>query len=188
MKLVNQDRAPTIWGVPRLEEMLKDLKGRCYINLDKFWNCPDEIAALVRKLGMQDQVLIKTSASEENFARVEAVASDLPYMVIAREDNFSDDLLRRNMRYAGVEALFTSEDAAICQPEYLAAMRDKGLVTWANSIVYNYKTVLSAGHTDDIAVSEDPDYGWGWLLDRGFRIIQTDWPLALKQYLQSRKG
>lgn len=188
LRLVNQDSAPTVWGVPRLEEMLGYLNGKAYINLDKFWTCPDEIASLVRKMGMQDQVLIKTGAGEENFARVEAVASDLPYMVIAREkDDFSDNLLKRNMRYVGVEALFVTEEAPICQPEYLQAMNAKGLVTWVNSIVYNYKAVLSAGHTDDVAVSEDPDYGWGWLLDRGFRIIQTDWPLALKQYIEGRK-
>ena len=118
-----------------------------------------------------------------------ATSGEYEAELIAREkDDFSDSLLKRKMRYVGVEALFVTEEAPICQPEYLQAMNDKGLVTWANSIVYNYKAVLSAGHTDDVAVSEDPDYGWGWLLDRGFRIIQTDWPLALKQYLQSRKG
>jgi len=188
LRLVNQDNTPTVWGVPRLEEILQYLNGKAYINLDKFWTCPEDISAMVRRLGMQDQVLIKTGNSEENFARVESVASDLPYMVIAKEkDDFSDSLLKRNMRYVGVEALFTTEDAPIAQPEYLQSMRDKGLVTWVNSIVYNYKAVLSAGHTDDVAVSVDPDFGWGWLLDRGFRIIQTDWPLALKQYIENRK-
>ena len=46
-----------------------------------------------------------------------------------------------------------------------------------------FHAVLTAGHTDDIAVSADPHYGWGWLINRGFNIIQTDWPLALSNYL-----
>lgn len=187
LRLVNQDRTPTEWGVPRLEETLRYLQGKCYINLDKFWTCPEEIAALVRKLGMQDQVLIKTSNKRENFKRVEEVAWDIPYMVIARDnDDFTEELLGRRMRYMGVEALFDADDAPIAQPEYLARMRERGLVTWANGIVYDYKAVLSAHHNDDISISEDEALGWGWIIDRGFRIIQTDWPMMLHNYLKKR--
>ena len=45
---------------------------------------------------------------------------------------------------------------------------------------------LSGGHTDDVSVTEDPDKGWGWVVEKGFDIIQTDWTLALRQYLQNR--
>ena len=77
-----------------------------------------------------------------------------------------------------------SENVPICQESYVRGMADRGMVMWANSIVYDHNAVLTAGHTDDIAVSVDPDYGWGWLVNRGFNIIQTDWPLALKTYLK----
>ena len=105
--LHNQDGTPTQYHVPRFKDVLEQLKDRCIINLDKFWTCPEEIAAEVRAMNMQDQVLIKTNASAENYDRVEEVAWDLPYMVIAREkDDFTEELLKRNMRYVGVEALF----------------------------------------------------------------------------------
>ena len=184
MVLRNQDSALTPYHVPRLREVLELLRGKCYINLDKFWSCPVEIAREVRALNMQDQVLIKTGTGEENFRRVEETAPDLPYMVIAWDrDDFSGELRRRKLRYVGVEALFASDEVPICQESYVREMTRQGMVMWANSIVYDYNAVLTAGHTDDIAVSEDPDYGWGWLIDRGFNIIQTDWPLALKAYL-----
>lgn len=182
--LRNQDGAHTQYHVPRLREVLELLRGRCYINLDKFWSCPARIAREVRELNMQDQVLVKTMNDPDIFARVEEVASDLPYMVVAwDEDDFTQELLKRNMRYVGVEALFASEDKPICQESYVRGMTDQGMVMWANSIVYDYRAVLTAGHTDDIAISTDPDHGWGWLIDRGFNILQTDWPLALKTYL-----
>lgn len=185
MRLVNQDGAYTQYEVPHFYEVLEMLRGKAYINIDKFWGCPDDISKMVRTLGMQDQVLIKTTVSEENFRRVEEVASDLPYMVIARDtDDFSDNLLKRNMRYVGVEALFEREDAPIAQKDYIESLRKNGLIAWVNSIVYNYKTVLSAGHTDDVAVSKSEAEGWGWLVDRGFGIIQTDWPLHLRMYLE----
>lgn len=182
--LRNQDGAHTQYPVPRLREVLELLRGKCYINLDKFWSCPEEIAREVWELGMQDQVLVKTMNSAENFARVEEVASDLPYMVVAWDkDDFSEELQKRKLRYVGVEALFATEDVPICQEAYVRSMTQKGMVMWANSIVYDYNAVLTAGHTDDIAVSTDPAYGWGWLIDRGFNIIQTDWPLMLGRYL-----
>ncbi len=185
MFLRNQDSALTPYHVPYFEDVLKLLKGKCYINIDKFWSCPDDIAKAVRAQNMQDQVLIKTSNTKEDFARVEEVAADLPYMVIAWDkDEFTEDLLQRKIRYVGVEALFSTEDVPIASEHYLASLRQKGLVAWANSIVYDYKAVLTAGHTDDLAVSEDPDAHWGWLINRGFNIIQTDWPLALGQYLK----
>ncbi len=46
------------------------------------------------------------------------------------------------------------------------------------------RAVIAARHTDDTAMRGDPEYGWGWLVDRGFDIIQTDWPFQLNQFLR----
>ncbi|MBP3701044.1 MAG: glycerophosphodiester phosphodiesterase, partial [Lachnospiraceae bacterium] len=134
-----------------------------------------------------DQWLIKSRNTQADFNRIEETAWDIPYIVMARDrDDFTDELLRRNIRYIGVDALFDSENTPIAQTSYTENMSKKHLVTWANGIVYDYKAILSAGHNDDVSVSENPDLGWGWLIDRGFRIIQTDWTLALDRYLNKR--
>ncbi|MBQ1216649.1 MAG: glycerophosphodiester phosphodiesterase, partial [Clostridia bacterium] len=31
---------------------------------------------------------------------------------------------------------------------------------------------------------QDPSVGWGWLADRGFDIIQTDWLMQCDTYLK----
>ena len=62
-------------------------------------------------------------------------------------------------------------------------MHVDGQLTWVNSIVYNHKAVLSGGHSDDSALSISREHGWGWLADRGFDIIQTDWPQLLIDFL-----
>lgn len=186
MYLMNQDGVPTQYKVSRFDEILERFKGRCYINIDKFWMWPTEIAQKVRDHGMQDQVLIKNSPSEEAFRCVEEVAGDLPYMLIVNErDDYSEMLKRRKMRYVGVEALFASDDAPICSDEYIARMHDMGLLLWSNAIIYNYKAVLAAGHSDDISASGNPDAGWGWLAKKGFDIIQTDWIMPCVKYLES---
>jgi len=63
-------------------------------------------------------------------------------------------------------------------------MHGRGKIVWANSIVYNYKSVLSAGHTDDISMTEDEELGWGWLADRGFDLIQTDFVYQCRTFLE----
>ena len=56
------------------------------------------------------------------------------------------------------------------------------------AIVYDYRTVLTAGHSDDRATAgRDPEGAWGWLADCGYDFIQTDWLLACDQFL-SRTG
>jgi len=187
MFLRNQDSTPTQYRVPRMEEVLNLLRGRCYINIDKFWDWPKEIGELIRRLGMQDQVLVKTAADPACFKAVEEVAADLPYMIITRDtDPYSETLLKRPLRYAGAEVLFAQDTAPVAQPDYIQWMHDHGLIVWANAIVYNHKTQLTGGHSDDIAVNNQMDEGWGWLLDRKFNIIQTDWPGMLKAYMNKR--
>jgi len=117
---------------------------------------------------------------------MEEYAADMPYMVITRHDHFTDDLLRRNLRYVGTEVLFSDDTHGLAQKSYIDYMHDRDLLVWVNAIVYNYRSVLAGGHNDDISVVGREDKGWGWLMDRGFDIIQTDWTLPLKQYMDKR--
>ena len=70
---------------------------------------------------------------------------------------------------------------------YIEDMHKRGLMVWVNSIIYDERAVLSAGHTDDAALTVSPDLGWGWIIDKGVDMIQTDWTLSLKNYIDSRK-
>ncbi len=185
LRFVNQDGTPTRHPVVRLEEALAFLRGRCFVNIDKFWTCMSEIAAVVRRLGMEDQVIVKTPAERKWFDLVEETAPDLPFMpVISEEDICSEELLRRRIRFIGAEILFREETSPTAQRAYWDWMHDHRLLLWVNAIVYDDQAVLAAGHSDDLSLTGDPDQGWGWLAGRGVDIIQTDWVLALRRYLQ----
>ena len=88
------------------------------------------------------------------------------------------------LNYVGAEVLFKQDDSAMASEAYIQEMHEKGLICWVNAIVYSYRAVLSGGHNDDVSVSQDPDSGWGWLLKKGYDVIQTDWPLALSLYMK----
>ena len=186
LRYVNQDDTVTQFGLNTLDEVLERFKGRCYINCDKFWEHPREISDAIRAHGMMDQILVKTSPRKEYFDIIEEYAPDVQYMVIVKENaqEVHEELLRRNINYMGQELLFTTEDSPLCSDAYLAQLRKDNILSWVNSIVYNYRDVLAAGHSDDTALCESMDKGWGWLADKGFDFIQTDWPLMLKMYLE----
>ena len=187
MPRLNCDLAPTEWNIVLLEDALNMLRGKCIVNIDKFWENPEPIAQLVRKLGMEDQVIIKTDGRAAYLDAVEQYAPDLPFMPVISGDGSAlhEELKRRKINYIGAEVLFTKDDAPVASPEYIEMMHREGKFLWCNAIVYYYQAVLAAGHTDDISIVEDPEKGWGWIADRGFDIIQTDWVLACRLFLES---
>mgnify|MGYP002519734706 CR=1 FL=1 len=120
-----------------------------------------------------------------NLEQVEKVAPDLMYMpVVYHKDEFTCHALEKNISYIGVEAIFASDNEEIVSDAYIDRMHKQGLMLFGNAIVYNEKANISAGHTDDIALKDSPDFGWGWFAEKKFDIIQTDWPLMLKMYLE----
>jgi len=189
LSFLNGDATATQFGINTFDEALEHLKGRCYINVDKFWNNVDAIVKAIRRHNMMDQILVKTGPNEDVYRYLEENAPDVNYMVILRDhDDQSEQLLRRKLHYVGAEVLFKTEDSEFATREYIDRMHKAGLLVWVNAIVYNHKTVLTAGHNDDISVVGRMDEGWGWLLDKGYDILQTDWPMMLKQYISQRKA
>ncbi len=185
LRFVNQDNVKTHYHVSKLQEALMLLKGKCYINVDKFWTYPDEISAMIRKCGVEKQVIIKTRPDEKYISAVERAAPDLMYMpMISEKDECTEELLKRNINYIGAEVLFSSDNSPVVADEYIKHMHDNGLLLWGNAIVYDERANISAGHTDDIALCEDMDKGWGWFRDKGFDILQTDWVQLLRDYLK----
>lgn len=188
MFLVNQDSVRTSYKVPTLKEVLLFLKGKAYINVDKFWTDVEGITREIREAGVEKQVIVKTNTDEKSLAAVKQYAPDLMFMPMVRgEDTVTDGLIAAGVNVIGAEILFRDEDAPCIQPEYVADMHRRGLLLWGNAIIYNEADVISAHRTDDRSLTESPDAGWGWLIDRGMDFIQTDWLLMLERYIRSRK-
>ena len=186
--ILNVDGVETHYRIPMLEEVLSFLKQKTYINVDKFWTDIQGITGMIRRCGVQEQVIVKTPPEEKYLLEVEKVAPDLMFMpLVRRRDTLTDKIARRNINFIGVEALFESLDDQVASKEYIKAMHDKGYLVWANSIVYDEKDIISAGLTDDISLQKGGDHGWGILADLGYDFIQTDWMTEIKNYFSKRK-
>ncbi len=187
LRYVNLDDELTDDGLPTLDEFLETYKNRCLINLDHAWdNGFVQVLDKIRYHGMEDQILMK-APSELQYAKImEEVAPDIMFMpLIKHVDPITAQLEKMKLNFVGLELVFANEESPLIAEEYLRYHKSKGRMLWANAIIYNYNKQLTAGHSDDIAVSTgDMDYGWGWLVEKGFDIIQTDWVLELSQYLR----
>ena len=42
LRFINQDDTKTQFGIHTLDEVFDNLKGRCFINVDKFWENPEQ--------------------------------------------------------------------------------------------------------------------------------------------------
>lgn len=180
---VNQDNARTNEKVLTLDDTFEMLKDKCIVNVDKFWTAPKEISDCIRRHNMTEQVIIKTNANEKYFRIVEEIAHDIPYMVMVREkDEVSEALLKRKLNFIGIEALFKTDTAEVVSDSHIEWLHKNNLAIWGNAIVYNNHSIIAGGHTDDIAITGNPDYGWGWFKEKKFDMLQTDWLPAVRRY------
>ena len=136
---------------------------------------------------MEKQVIVKTPIEDEYFEALEKHAPDFMYMGLARHtDDVTDKLLQRNINYIGIEALFDSFDDDVASEKYISSMHEKGLLVWANSILYNERDIISAGLTDDAALESGDGSAWKKLAAMKFDFIQTDWVLEVVNALKSK--
>ena len=189
LRFVNIDNDPTAYGILTLDEFLEQFKNRCLINLDHGWD--DDMGLMidaVRRHAMEEQVLIKAPAKLKYAQIMGELAPDMMFMPIYKEEDTMTELLEQmNVNFVGAELVFAREDSVFASEAYIRSHQDKGRLLWVNPILYYYKSQLTGGHNDDIAVTSDPEFGWGWLVDKGFDILQTDWPMPLRHFLDNRK-
>lgn len=185
LRYVNYDNTPTQFRIAGFDDFLEQFKGRCFINVDKFWGNPELIYKTIKRHGMTEQMLVKSKPSKKVYDVLENLCPELAYIPIVSEKHPThNELMKKNLNYVGAEVLFKKDDSYLASSEFIDMMhRDKKLV-WVNSIIYDYKEQLSGGHSDDTAMTVSEDYGWGWLADRGFDFIQTDWTMMLTEYLK----
>ena len=186
LPMVTLDGTPTEHTLLTLDELLEHLKGKCYINVDKFGDNPELIVKKIKKHNMTEQIIVKSSPKEKDLDVMETLAPELQYLAVIGNYNrdYHAELMQRKMNYVGLEVVFADDSAYIASDELIERVHSDGRLMWGNSILYNYKKLLAGEHSDDTALTRDMDLGWGYYPKKKFDIIQTDWPLALSLYLE----
>ena len=104
LRFVNTDNVPTQFGVESFDDLLEHFKGRCYINVDKFWDNPAEIYKAIKRHNMQEQVLVKSGLSDNVIKVLEELAPKLAFMpIVDRTHPRHEELKARSINYIGAE-------------------------------------------------------------------------------------
>lgn len=177
---------PTEEIIPTLEEAMLAAKGKVVVNLDKAYEYFPDILPILEKTGTKGQVIMKGMVTAEQlkndlgndigsimFMPVISLEDSLAWQKIADHDKLTHPI--------AFEFLFKSDTSKIIST--FPDLNRKGTYVWVNSLWPS----LCAGHDDDRSQS-DPDANWGWLVDKGATIIQTDRPAELIKYLKNRSS
>lgn len=181
LNIIGEKSGEHIW---RLYDLLKALKGKGLINLDRAWDYLDDVFEIIKKLEMQDQVIIKTHPIDEAFEYFKNNELKLMFMPIARKKEDIIKFIHPNINMVAAEILFSGEDDEIIEDKFLKSLAEKNIKIWANAITLGgYETHNLSALKDDNNSLLNNGEGWNWLINKKINIIQTDWPYLLRSYI-----
>ena len=186
LNLRNGCNIRTIHKVPTLEEALLHAKGKIMINLDQADLYFDQIYELMKKTGTTKQIIMKgRKPVAEVKKQFGSYLEDVIYMPIVDLDvagaEKQIESFIKDMSPVAFELLFVKDTNLI--PKKLATTLNGRSLIWYNTLW----DTMAGGHDDDMSL-QNPDSGYGYLIDTlGCRIIQTDRPAYLLDYLRKRK-
>jgi glycerophosphoryl diester phosphodiesterase len=177
---------PTEECVPTLEEILQEARGRITVNIDtKFTRDLPQVMETVLRLGIQDQVLVKTDVDPQA-GRLDILDADwfgrIPHMPMlrARPGAFAEDLKRIEPLCAPMVEVRFSDIADIIAGR--AELERQNIRVWINTLDVSHCLDLN-----DTRALREPDGVWGALARAGVGAIQTDEVEAFKTWLTNGK-
>ena len=170
--------------VPTLKEVLLMSKGRIMLNLDKADRFFEQVVALLQETGTTDIAILKGLQSiEEINNRLGVHLDSIIFMPMVRMDN--DDAEQRITSFINEMAPVVFE-VGYQKSDNPLPLKAKKLVARKSLLWYNSLKGRNGNH-DDVVSKADPDAGYGYLIDKlGARMIKTDEPARLIEYLRSR--
>jgi glycerophosphoryl diester phosphodiesterase len=186
LRLKNGCAIKTKEKIPTLEEALLLMKGRILVNLDKADRYFDEVYALLEKTGTTKQIIMKGGKPAKDvkvqFGKYLDKVIYMPIVHLDREDAEEQiNHFLEILKPLAFELLFVNDNHPLPK-EMKSQLTGKSLI-WYSTLW----DTMAGGHDDDMSL-ENPDAGYGYLIDTlGARMIQTDRPAYLIDYLKNRK-
>ncbi len=186
-----KDAKATDYDVLTLEEALALAKGRILVNIDKFTKHPYEILKVVEKVGAMRDVVVKSTHSPAEAKKLfkeywkDVESGELLYMPIVQfcwgkhkhAAKILPEWIAEEPRKASMYEVCMDSDAGAAE---LAKLRNAPGAPriWINTMW----DVLNNGR-GDVKGFTNPDLTWGWSLEQGATMLQTDYGAEMLVYL-----
>lgn len=191
-------------ALPTLEQAYESINGRVLMNVDIKLGVEElvNVIQMADDMGVARQIVIKArtgnpeeiEAARATLDRIEADTIFMPILddrdvstieaIDATYDTFSPEAIEVLNRWEPGTPLTDDGGIMVSMPaRALATQNDTHL--WINTLWQGANARISGGRGDPIAVGPGlTDEGWGFWVDAGATIFQTDEPEALIAYLQ----
>lgn len=176
----------TVNTIPTLQEVMKLIKGKILVNLDKSYPYYNEAYQVLKATGTLKQAIFKTTEDYESVSkRYPAILDSITFMAVVDLDKPGAkqiiETYQHKIKPVAFELNFGTDTSAILKSNQF--INRNGARIWINSLWAS----LNAGHDDDTAVDlENTKDSWDWIIAHGATIIQTDRPRELLQYLKKK--
>ena len=166
---------------------MRMLKGKIKINIDDKENLYDEIIALAKQENILSTLLFK-SKNPAQIDHLRSYGDQINFMPIFV--NFSGtkrqlfemiESYQKDLHVVAVELVFKSKHSVMLSQDVLSYFKRKNIAIWVNTL-----SPELCANLDDKHALKYPDLTWGYFIHKGFNLIQTDYPLLLKNFLLTR--
>lgn len=176
----------TKYRVPTLEEAFLVCKGKILMNLDKSYEFFDQAYAIAKQCGTTNQIVMKgfNMTVDKVIADFGTKLDTIIFMPVVNLDKDKNSFqtikdYQSKLKVKSVEIVFSKDTSTVINK--FQEIKKNGSRVWVNSLWGS----LCADHEDDQAI-ENPDKIYGWYIEKGVNMIQTDRPELLLKYLRSK--
>jgi len=173
-----------------LESVVSFFRNGELYNVDRSWDkLPETVAVLSKYPWAIKQALLKSPVKNNVLEFLNECPHKYMFMPIVNSmKNLEKALSYPDINIVGVELIAAKPEDEMFQNEAIEYIHSKRLFTWVNAIVLSCipQHTLYGGLDDDTALFKSKDDSWGKLFEKGIDIIQTDWPIQLLKYRDSR--
>ncbi len=192
MSLYNYVGEVNVTGLETFEDILKSLKDKTILALDKCWDHWDQVYEELAEADMVKQAIFKFPVKNQQAAEWAAAHKDCMFIPMVKDAEYLKDIekLREKALIPAVEIVPQSPEDGIFADSAFAWIKERHMKVWCNSLSLAKRLVYGAGYDDLRSLTQGGDQGWGILAAKGVDIIQTDWPMETDAYLRAihRRG
>lgn len=173
--------------VPTFEEVMLLCKGKIMVNIDKGYDYFKDAYKILEKTGTVNQCIMKSDHTYEKVKEENGeVLNKMVFMPVVNlhkegAEQIIDGYIK-NLHPQAFELVFNNDSPEILR--LIKKVKDSGSRIFINTLWPE----LCGGHDDDRAVElKEPEESWGWVIKQGAKLIQTDRPPLLLDYLKAKK-
>lgn len=173
------------YGVEPLES-LKNFPNIIF-NIDRSWDYWPDLFEKLESYNMTCQFLMKSHVGPEELSALVRSPIKFPYLAIVKSMAEVNAVMAcPEINTIGFELLAHNEEDEFANKESIKQLKEKGYLIQLNALNLSNRNDLYLGWDDEASLFNDPETGWGKLMDQGADLLQTDWPSLVRDFRESR--